>query len=387
MNPSLRKAIVDSLIEQGFVIDGTKSLPPETLDKAQVRSLHQAAVTHRRAKAKPALIKHEDALLQRWANGDEVSPQLITPKLIEVRRHSADELLFRYTCLHWSIPVSAGYGRRIRFLVIDEQNDKLMGVIGLSDPVFSLGPRDRWIGWTDSDRRERLYAVMDAFVIGAVPPYSQLLCSKLIAMLAVSDEVTERFRDKYAGRQSRISGRVLPGDLALVTTISALGRSSVYNRLRYNGDSLFESVGFTRGSGDFHFSNGLYEAILEFARQQGIVTSKRPEWGGGFRNKREVIKKSLIKLGISSEWIYHGVRREIFVAPTATNAREYLQGNHEHLHRNDRPVNTLFTAFRQRWLLPRAERDPSYKSICCETFRLWPTEPRALTPADVDEHR
>jgi hypothetical protein len=367
----LRRAIIDSLREQGFVIDGSRSLPPELLDKQQVRDLHRPAVAHRLGKARRRLERYEDELLGRWAEGSSVVPELISPKLVEVRRGSREELLFRYATLHWSIPVSSGYGRRIRFLVLDDQNDKLIGVIGLGDPVYSLGARDAWIGWSETSRREQLSSVMDAFVLGAVPPYSYLLCGKLLAMLAVSNHVRDAFRRKYALMESRISGRALPGDLALVTTTSALGRSSIYNRLRFNGSPILESVGFTRGSGDFHFSNGLYEAIAEFARRRGLVTSKRAEWGNGFRNKREVLKKSLIALGISSEWVYHGVRREIFVAPMATNTRQYLIGEHKRLRYYDRPAGEVFGHFRERWLLPRASRDQRYRSVRVEDLRLW----------------
>lgn len=367
----LRRAIIDSLRAQGFVIDGTKSLPPVAIDKQGLRDLHRPAVDHRIRRASGQLRRHEDSLLARFAQGSEVVPELMSPTMVEVRRGSRDELLFRYACLHWSIPVSSGYGRRIRFLVIDEHTDKLIGVIGLGDPVFSLGPRDRWIGWKEAARRERLHTVMDAFVLGAVPPYSQLLCGKLVAMLAVSDEVAEAVHRKYSNTESRIAQRALSGRLALVTTISALGRSSVYNRLSFRGDRLFERVGATRGSGDFHFSNGLYEAIADFARRRGLMTSKRPEWGGGFRNKREVLKKSLIALGISSEWVYHGVQREIFVAPMASNARDYLTGRHKRLRAIDRPASELFKFFRERWLLPRAERTESYRNIRREALRLW----------------
>jgi hypothetical protein len=104
-----------------------------------------------------------------------VVPANIRPRLVQVQSDSRDELLFRYACLHWSIPISSGYGRRVRFLVIDESNNKLIGVIGIGDPVYSLAARDKWIGWNEAEHRERLHAVMDAFVLGAVPPYAQHL--------------------------------------------------------------------------------------------------------------------------------------------------------------------------------------------------------------------
>ncbi|MGB9713316.1 MAG: Druantia anti-phage system protein DruA [Dissulfurimicrobium sp.] len=57
---------------------------------------------------------YEDRLIRYIANGDEVVPSAIRPKLVVVKPESEHELLFRYACLHWGIPVSAGYGRRRR---------------------------------------------------------------------------------------------------------------------------------------------------------------------------------------------------------------------------------------------------------------------------------
>ena len=129
---------------------------------------HQTAVAHKVERSKPGLFKYQDELQQLIASGADVVPDRIHPILIEVQPDSKEELLFRYATLHWSIPVSSGYGRRLRFVVIDEHNEKLIGVLGLGDPIFSLGKRDGWIGWTKEDRRERLHQVMDAFVLGAV---------------------------------------------------------------------------------------------------------------------------------------------------------------------------------------------------------------------------
>ena len=187
------------------------------------------------------------------------------PRLVVVRPDSEDELPFRYARLHWSVPVSAGYGRRLRFLVCDEYNEKLIGLFALGDPVFSLGPRDRWIGWDAKQKRARLQCVMDLFVLGAVPRYPQLLCAKLVALLATSSEVQQAFHKEYHGKRSFIRRKALDGRLALLTTTSALGRSSLYNRLTYRGQPVFQSVGFTHGSGEFHFSNGFYEDLREYA--------------------------------------------------------------------------------------------------------------------------
>ena len=313
----------------------------------------------------------ENRLLDHVASGGDIDPHRISPRLVEVFPDSPEELLFRYASLHWSIPVSSGYGKRLRFLVTDESNQKLMGLIGLGDPVYGLRPRDEWIGWTPDDRRERLRNVMDAFVLGAVPPYSFLLCGKLVAMLATSSTVREAFKRKYQGKRSIIRNKEHDGNLALVTTTSALGRSSVYTRLRLHGERLYTSVGYTKGSGEFHFSNGLYGAISEFVQQHCTPTEKQQRWGTGFRNRREVIKKCLAAIGLSKNWLYHGVEREVFVVPLARNSREFLRGEASTLEWQNNSEERIFNFFKDRWLLPRVSWDDRFRSWSKEDWRLW----------------
>lgn len=367
----LRSRIVDSLQKQGFRIRSGHIVPPDTSDKNEIRRLHREAVRHNVARSRSGLERHEDRLLSCIAAGKDVSPKRIRPRLVLVEPGSEDELLFRYARLHWSIPVSAGYGRRLRFVVYDESNDKLIGIFGLGDPIFGLGPRDRWIGWDLDARKLRLQCVMDLFVLGAVPPYSHLLCGKLVALLATSRNVGDAFRRRYGGRRSTISRTLLDGRLALLTTTSALGRSSLYNRLRYRERPVFQHAGYTGGSGDFHFSNGFYADLREFALEHCDATAKHPSWGEGFRNRRELVRKTLPLLGLSSDLLYHGIKREILVAPLAANAPAFLRGDHQRLRRAGRSVDDLFDWFRDRWLLPRAARDCRYRDFDPESYRLW----------------
>jgi hypothetical protein len=367
----LRKQIAQSLRAQGFRVQNGTVLPPTNLSKDKIRKLHRAAVEHRLECARGGLFRRERALLEHIASGDEVVPARICPRLVEVLPESDEELLFRYASLHWSIPVSSGYGRRLRFLVVDEHNGKLIGVIGLGDPVFALAPRDRWVGWTPADRKRRLKNVMDAFVLGAVPPYSFLLCGKLVAMLAASDSVRNAFTRKYCGTRSFIARKTHDGRLALITTASALGRSSIYNRLRLGERLLYQSVGFTKGSGEFHFSNGLYGAITEFANEHCEPTAKQERWGTGFRNRRETIRKCLSALGISDDWLYHGIEREVFVVPLARNSREFLRGQHSRLMWYHQSESEIFEYFRERWMLPRISWDQRYKLWSKDEWTIW----------------
>lgn len=367
----LRAAIVFSLRKQGYEVrDGHVYLPKHP-SKNDLRTLNKLAVQKRLEKSGPGVRRYEDYLIRYIANGSELIPQWISPKVILVKPKSEYELLFRYVSLHWSIPVSAGYGRRLRFVILDRGNNKLIGIVGLGDPVFSMRARDQWIGWDKQGKTQRLYHVMDAYVLGAVPPYSFLLGGKLVAMLTCCNEIRNAFADKYFDHHSLITNEKRDPFLALVTTTSAFGRSSVYNRIHVNGQRYWTSLGFTQGSGDFHFANGVYEQMKSYAQKNCKPTAKHEAWGKGFRNKREVVKKCLQAVGLSTNLLYHGIRREIFAAPLGCSALPFLRGETSDPAFYDWPASQLFKLFTNRWLLRRAERASDYEDFNREQYRLW----------------
>ena len=203
------------------------------------------------------------ALLREYlANPCEIDVNKIKPFLSVVAAGTEDSHLFNAASLLWSVPVSRGFGRRMRYLVRDKSNGKLIGIIGLTDPVFNLTPRDAWIGWNADDRAERLIHTMDAFVLGALPPYNKILGGKLVALLAASSNVVRDFRRKYREYEGIISKKGKNPRLVLLTTSSALGRSSLYNRLRIPKSVAFltgvendrVSTWYTRGYGHFHIN-------------------------------------------------------------------------------------------------------------------------------------
>jgi hypothetical protein len=83
-----------------------------------------------------------------------------------------------------------------------------------------------------------------------------------------------------------------------------------------------------------------------------------------------VIRKGLARLGLSGDWLRHGVRREVFVAPLAENAREFLRGEAEQPTYYPGTVSEMFSYFRQRWLLPRATRNMCWRQVQHEELRL-----------------
>ena len=92
---------------------------------------------------------------------------------------------------------------------------------------------------------------MDAYVIGALPPYNYLLGGKLISYLLASKEVRQIYERKYKDKLTLIDKRK-SHQLAGIFTTSLYGRSSQYNRLKYDGRLLYNKIGETKGFGTLH---------------------------------------------------------------------------------------------------------------------------------------
>jgi len=369
MENSLRQTLLESLLRQGFTLADGQLVPPDPSCKDNIRQLYAHLRTERLQEAGSWLLSVEGKVLPYFANGPEVDVERIRPRLELVdTKFKAD--LFRYASLLWSVPVSAGYGRRMRFLVFDEHNNKLIGLFALGDPVYNLRVRDQWIGWDVPEKNERLYHVMDAYVLGAVPPYSYLLGGKLVALLTASDGVRDMFRERYTRQPSVIRKVVREPHLVLLTTTSALGRSSLYNRLSVDGREIFISLGFTEGWGHFHFSNGTFEQVKTYLREMGDPVVERYKYGGGPNWRFRVVKRCLAHLGLSPDLLHHGIKREVFAVPLATNAREFLRGEEAEPVYYEASKDWLFNYFRDRWLLPRAARDQRYQTFNRESVRL-----------------
>lgn len=360
---TLRKDILALLERQGLPVGTDGLIATASYLKADVRKIHGSS--------RQARLDEECAFVRQWlprvwkyfASGSEVVPNRIDPYLVMLGPDKELRALFRIASLWWSVPVSRGFGRRLRFVVLDRSNGKLIGLLGLTDPVFNLAVRDAWVGWSVKDREKRLAHVVDAYVLGAVPPYNQLLGAKLVALLAVSDSVRAAFWKRYRKRRSVIRNRMFDGRLAMLTATSSLGPSSIYNRLRFDGLDVFRPVGFTEGYGHFHLANGTYVRLHEYLTAMGDDEVNRYKFGRGPNYRIRVVRRALRHLNLRSDLLRHGIRRAVYVAPFAHNATAFLQGNAQHLRWLKRPVVDLMATWRERWLLPRAARDQSFRTF------------------------
>lgn len=361
---TIKESIIKNLKGQGFKFNKSGLISiSQNLTKEHIRRLHSCVRIEKILSEKTFIKENFNKLSVYFADGTSISPGRFKPSIHLVQPNTEFSALFRFATLLWSVPVSQGYGRRLKFIVIDEYNGKLVGLFALGDPVFNLKVRDKWIGWNQQMRSERLYNVMDLFVVGAVPPYSQLLCGKLMAMLATSNEIRKILWHKYRDSETTIRKESKKPHLVLLTTSSALGRSSLYNRITFNGKSLFIKIGETVGWGHFHLSNGSFKLMRDYLSYIEHPINKSHRFGQGPNWKIRAIRTCLELLGLSPDLLMHGIKREVYIVPLAENYKEFLLGQSKRPKFFEMGKESLIDFFTQRWFLPRSFRNNDYKRV------------------------
>ncbi|MYE99335.1 MAG: DUF4338 domain-containing protein [Gammaproteobacteria bacterium] len=361
---TLRRKVRQQIHSLGFHKSADGALKASGHDKDIVRRLHRPQRIDRLLANSKFIAQRVDKLLPYFASGTDVNPAAIRPELERVRAGTWQAELFRLASLTWSVPVSNGFGRRLRYVVWDAHNEKLMGLIAIGDPVFNLSVRDAFIGWGADERRERLVNIMDAYVLGALPPYNALLGGKLLACLIRSKQIFDEFTHTYGNTVGVISGKIKNARLLAVTTSSSMGRSSVYNRLKLGGVSYFEPIGYTGGWGHFHISDDLFLELRDYLREIGHGYADRHRFGQGPNWRLRTTRAALTALGFRNDLLRHGIQRQVFVCKFASNAASILRTG------KGRPdLSSLLTVEQiadlalERWIIPRAER--------CPDFRVW----------------
>jgi hypothetical protein len=358
---NLKRRVRAHLKGLGFRKAKDGSLVPPALDKVGYRAIHAHQRAEKLRQNREWLSGKVESLGHYFASGGDIDVIGMRPRLELVAKETWQSDLFRLAGLYWQIPISEGYGRRLRFLIWDDSNKKLIGLLALGDAVFNLRARDEFVGWDHKRRGKALVHLMDAYVLGALPPYNALLGGKLVASLIRTREIVDVFAKRYRDARGVISGVKKNARLAAVTTTSALGRSSIYNRVKLNGYLLLQPIGFTSGWGHFHISDALFEDLRGFLKFKGDRYASAFKYGNGPNWRIRVIRRALTLLDMDPDLIRHGFTREVFVCPIAKNAVQFLRGDHTRIRYGELPsVEATAKMAIERWCIPRSTRRPEY---------------------------
>jgi hypothetical protein len=265
-------------------------------------------------------------------------------------------------------------GRRIRLLIRDSAlpNKPLIGIAALGSPIIHIPERDSFLGWDKKTRTKNIIYAMDAYVIGALPPYNYLLGGKLISYLLASNEVREIYRQKYATKLTILNQR-MSDDLVCLFTTGLYGRSSQYNRIKFNDSLLYNYIGDTKGYGTLHLTEQTISLIREFLVGKKIDIGHT--FGDGPSWTMRLIRTAGDLLGFDSDFLLrHSFRRSIYYVPLTENVIDFLNGKDDTPRYYDYPLTDLVAYWKNRWLLNR-KRDKSIEekvlSFSPENFTVY----------------
>lgn len=359
----LRDKILKILREQGF--DVNFQLKPINDDKDTYRKIQEKSRLEQISKQKCFLYDNVNKVKEFCRDGSEINPYNITLELREVISGTINEIIFRWwNYIWWSIPYQRPYGRQMRFILWDKAHDSPFGLISLQSPVLKMAVRDKALGIKKEELDFWINKSMYAQRVGALPPYNELIGGKMVALSLVSNEIREAYKRKYKDYITIIQGRKLDSDLLFITTTSAFGKSSLYNRLKYNGRAVAESLGYTQGSGSFHIPDDIYEEIIEYLSSKGLNTARG--YGHGPSRKLKLLSKGFRYLGLPS-FEYHGIKREFFLFSFVENLRSVIQEKADPIWIN-RPFEEMVEYWKERWAIQRAKNTFDWRNFRAEKF-------------------
>jgi hypothetical protein len=189
-----------------------------------------------------------------------------------------------------------------------------------------------------------------------------LLGGKVVASLLRTREIYEDFLSAYGARKGVISGEVNQARLAAITTTSSMGRSSIYNRVKLDGRHYVKPIGYSSGYGHFHIPDQLFLELRDYLRTQDHRYADGHEFGKGPNWRMRVTRAALEMIGERSNVMMHGIKREVFICEMASNTVAFLKGEAADLDLSDlKTAEEVAGLACQRWLIPRASRDTSYR--------------------------
>jgi len=329
-------------------------VPPEKYDKETIKRSMAFKRNEIIEKNKSWIDKNIDFARKNLAKGFDVLNSKIDP-IIEVCETANQHRLFRILRYYWSSPYSEYVGRRIKVIIRDNAlpNKPVIGIAALGSPIIHIPERDSFIGWNKNIRTKNLIYTLDAYVIGALPPYNYLLGGKLISYILASKEIREIYKKKYKDKVTLAEKRIANKLVGIFTT-SLYGSSSQYNRLKFNDELLYIPIGQTKGFGTLHLSEETIQLMIKLLKSKGMEESHK--FGDGPSWVMRVIRKAGDLLGFDSDFLLkHSFRRNIYFVPLAKEYKAFLNGNTKQPYFNNYSQKDLVKYWKKRWLENRKQ--------------------------------
>jgi len=354
----LKTKIVDTISNQGFSVNGMVS--PIVNNKTDLRRIHYKARKEQLEKHRKFLKENISLVRKNSISGEYLNPERINLELIEIKKNTKEEKLYKWwNLVWWSMPYQRAYGRQMRFLIWDKYHNCPFGLIGLQSPVLRMAVRDKYLEIPKEELDLWVNRSMQAQRVGALPPYNDLIGGKMVALTLATNEIRQAYKNKYRERLTLLENRRIDSDLLFITTSSAFGRSSIYNRLRIENETIAQKLGNTKGFGTFHIPDALFKEIKTFLEYKGVNTETTFGFGP---SKRIKLLYQVFQLLNLPNYSRHRILREYYLFPHVANLKEVIGQRSDPIF-YDRQFHNLMDYWKTRWCIARSKRTDQWKKF------------------------
>lgn len=223
-------------------------------------------------------------------------------------------------------------GRTICVLIKDKKTEKYLGIMSLSSDILNMCDRDQAIGWSQEQKinKKKINFISNLSTCVSIQPFGfNFNGGKLIAMLAFSKEIMDKYEEKFNNKL-----------LAIVTT-GLHGKSIQYDRLKE-----LKQVGMTKGNSIFWIPEDITDKCRKYLNNISINTT-------GYK-KLEVINKIISVLGLDKDEILSSNKKSIYIGFTNVDSRKYLCGDTSEIKQNTfKSAKIIFEEWYNRWAIQR----------------------------------
>lgn len=236
----------------------------------------------------------------------------------------------------------------IKYMLKDKITNTYLGVVELSNDIYSCGPRDKYIGWTSEIKKKKItilnnlkkslisFMINITCCVGLQPMSYNLNIGKLLVASVFSYEVQNYF---YQLRGYKC---------ACVTTFGLYGKSIQYDRMKE-----IKYIGETKGNGTCSIPNDLYQELIEFMKlYHPLIYQKTSKMTSP---KLRNIQYCLNILNIEqSQLLFHGQKRGIYLGYTSEQSQDFLNNKVETFNFNYiKNFSEIFEWWKNRWAIKR----------------------------------
>lgn len=236
--------------------------------------------------------------------------------------------------------------KEFKILVKDKKTNKYLGLICLSPDIWGLDSRDKYIGWINDNKEERViidniekprisYLVNISCCVGLQPVSHNLNIGKLLVCIVFSKQVLELYKQKF--------GHYYAG----VITLSLYGKGIQYDRLKE-----IKYIGETKGQGISHIPKPIMKEIINYVKE--YYPEKFKSITKNYLNKLRVFNLFVKEDDSMKNYCLHNQKRGIYFGYTGNNNDLFFQCKQDNFNLDKtKDLYEIINWWKERWARPR----------------------------------